>query len=234
MSINIVLNTSGIADALAVSTAEHAFGTLKGDEAKNFFFSSMNLIRTENLGTRRDYEAVFQSLLNRKQKVVVTICIWKDCRIVKGELEYASNWKTVLVEIVDENDEWKHIIRGLIDWQETVPTLRFGDLRDKNPTQSWLEREACKVHHWWREDGGLRTAVFCPDQMHPHYRVACFGNQVLAKVFIRLTDPDGSLRRSLSFPDACPHCGNEYDAIGECGNECSIYADEPAEQESWL
>ena len=237
MSIKVVLNISGIADALALSTAQHAFETLMGNEAKSFFFSSMNLTRTDNLGTSRSYEAVFQSLLNRKQRVVVTLRIWKDCHIVEGELKKASNWKTVLVGIVDACDEWKYTIRGLIDWQETVPTLRFGDLHDKRPTQSWLEREACKTHRWWPHDEGLRTAVFCPDQDHPLDRVKDLGNQALAQVFIRLTDPEGSLRRSLSFPYVCPHCGNEFDALGECGNECSIYEDEPEPvpvQEPWL
>lgn len=238
MSTN-VLHTSGIADALAVQIADYAFKTLKGNDASSFFFSSLDLSRIENLGAQRVYEAVFQSLTNREQRVKIILGIWKDCRVSRGAsgqmdtLEEFSNWKSVLVELIDENSQWEYRIHGLVEWQENIPTLKFGSLRDKKPTKGWLERETYKTNRWWREDDGYKEAVFCPDRKFASERVVFFGNEALARTFIKLTDPDHSLRRSLSYPNVCPHCGNEYDVVGECGNECSVYAEEP-EEEPWL
>lgn len=237
MSTNVV-RTSGIADALAVQIAEYAFYTLKGNQASSFLFSTLDLACVENLGTKRDYEAVFQSLVNRGQRVKITLSIWKDCIITRGTsdnldtLEEHSNWKTALIELIDENGQWEYHIHGLVEWQEKVPTIKYGSLRDKEPTRKWLEMEARKWNSWWYADEGLKTSVFCPDKKY-NERLVNLGNESLARAYIRLTDPNHQLHRSLSFPDVCPYCGNEYDGVSECGNECSVYAEE-SEAEPWL
>jgi hypothetical protein len=224
-----VLRTSGIADYLALQIAQHAIQALQGETASAFLFNSLDLDGIAYQGAHRTYKAAFQSLVNRTQRIAITLYIWKDYRLSTGAsdrpdvLETSANWKNILVVLIDENDQWRYVLPGQITWQKDIPIIRYEPLQDKRPSKNWLERETRKGNTWWQEDRGIRTAVFCPDKSQTS-RIVVLGNQPLAETYIRLTDPDGLLGRRLSFPNACVYCGSEFDATGECGNECSVYA----------
>lgn len=213
-----VLDISGVADHISLKVLEQAFAISKSLEPSKFMLEYLTLTDVTDEGCIRYYKGCFKSFKERK-KIEAQVILSRNFRRTQGVTTPTSEWSWCLTLLTDTENQWEYILGAKVLWIENVPSFEFSMIEEPKPTKSYLSDTAYTIDPHWGSSEGYRTAVFCPD-LPPGDRLHFFGNEILARAYVKLTDPNGTKKRRINFPDACSTCGNQLDALNECGNEC--------------